>query len=88
MREVLFDISETLSPVELVARWRGRIKIRTLECWRYRKTGPAWQKIGGRVYYPIDFVIEYEEEMCVIPKEKKRAVSVKSASVNGSPAQG
>jgi hypothetical protein len=78
------EISEMLSPIELVARWRGRIKIRTLECWRYRKIGPAWQKIGGRVFYPVDFIVEYEEEMCFIPKEKKRAASAKSAGCSGS----
>jgi hypothetical protein len=65
-----------LTPFELVARWHFKITVRTLENWRYRKQGPAWQRIGGRIMYPIDFVIEYEQDNTVIPKEKRKCQSL------------
>jgi hypothetical protein len=43
---------------ELADRWR--ISPRTLERWRWRKSGPSYHKIGGRVVYAVDDVEAYE----------------------------
>lgn len=43
---------------ELASRWR--ISPRTLERWRWRKTGPSYTKIGGRVVYAVEDVEAYE----------------------------
>jgi hypothetical protein len=37
---------------ELAFRWR--ISPRTLERWRWSKTGPVFLKIGGRVIYRLE----------------------------------
>jgi len=43
---------------ELAARWR--ISPRTLERWRWRKTGPSYVKLGGKVIYAIEDIEAYE----------------------------
>ena len=47
-----------LNQLELAGRWR--ISARTLERWRWRKQGPAYLKIGGRVVYRLADVLAYE----------------------------
>jgi hypothetical protein len=49
-----------LTPAELAERWRHAIKPGTLVNWRIKKRGPRWVKIGQRVLYPMDAVVEYE----------------------------
>jgi predicted site-specific integrase-resolvase len=46
---------------KLVAR-RWGISHRTLERWRRKGRGPAYLKIGGRVFYRLDDVKSYEAE--------------------------
>jgi hypothetical protein len=41
-----------LSQAELALRWR--ISPRTLERWRWSKTGPVYLKIGGGVIYRLE----------------------------------
>ena len=41
---------ETLFPQAQVADMLG-CTVRTLETWRQSRTGPAWTKVGHRVYY-------------------------------------
>lgn len=48
------------TPEELIARWRNRVKLKTLACWRSTKQGPTFVKIGAKPLYPIEAVIEYE----------------------------
>jgi hypothetical protein len=43
---------------ELAGRWR--ISPRTLERWRWIKTGPTFLKIGGRVVYLVADIEAYE----------------------------
>ena len=43
---------------ELADRWR--LSPRTLERWRWRKTGPSYTKLGGKVVYSLDDVEAYE----------------------------
>jgi len=49
-----------LTPAELVQRWRSRVNMRTLANWRSSGQGPRYEKIGGRVLYPLRFVEDYE----------------------------
>lgn len=49
-----------LSPAELVARWGDRVKAKTLANWRTSGEGPAFQKFGNRIGYPMSAVLDYE----------------------------
>lgn len=44
----------------LARRWS--ISPRTLEDWRWRKIGPRYLKVGGRVIYRLEDVEAYEAE--------------------------
>lgn len=54
-------IRELLSPKDLSERYKGRVTERTLANWRSTGQGPRFVKIGGRVMYPVEKVIEWEE---------------------------
>ena len=43
---------------EVAQRWR--VSARTLERWRWQKSGPTYTKIGGRVVYAIEDIQAYE----------------------------
>ena len=45
---------------ELADRWR--ISPRTLERWRWRKSGPSYHKIGGRVVYRLEDIVDFERD--------------------------
>jgi hypothetical protein len=47
------------SQAELAFRWR--ISPRTLERWRWSKTGPVFLKIGGRVIYRLEDIEAFEK---------------------------
>jgi hypothetical protein len=47
-----------LNQRELADRWR--ISARTLERWRWRKTGPNYHKLGGKIGYSLADVEAYE----------------------------
>lgn len=47
-----------LNQVELARRWS--ISPRTLERWRWRKQGPSYMRLGGRVAYKIGDVEAFE----------------------------
>lgn len=47
-----------LTQTELATRWR--ISPRSLERWRWLKTGPNFTKIGGKVVYDLKDVEAYE----------------------------
>lgn len=54
--------SEYLTPRELAARWRNIVSLSTLDNWRSSQNrGPRFVKIGGRVLYPLDEVVAYEQ---------------------------
>ena len=50
--------TQHLDQETLSRRWR--VSPRTLERWRWLKTGPAYIKIGGRVVYTMMDVEAYE----------------------------
>lgn len=52
--------SEYLTPYALHKRWGAAISPKTLANWRTKCRGPRWAKIGGRVVYPLEAVLEYE----------------------------
>lgn len=47
-----------LTQDDLACRWR--ISGRTLERWRWRKIGPAYVKVGGRVVYRLADILFFE----------------------------
>ena len=47
-----------LTQAELAARWR--LSPRTLERWRWRKTGPSYTKLGCKIGYALADVLDYE----------------------------
>jgi hypothetical protein len=47
-----------LNQIDLSRRWS--ISPRTLERWRWLKTGPRYLKIGGRVVYRLEDVEAFE----------------------------
>jgi len=51
-----------LTPQEVAARYNGTISVRTLANWRSSKNSPPYVKVGGRVLYPIDKLIEWERK--------------------------
>lgn len=60
-----------LNTEQVVMRWSGmgiQVSARTLEDWRRLGKGPAYITIARRVYYPLDFLQEYEEDCARIPK--------------------
>lgn len=48
------------TPKELVERYKGTITLRTLANWRCTGDGARYTKIGGRVLYPTEAVLEWE----------------------------
>jgi hypothetical protein len=48
-----------LNQIELARRWN--ISPRTLERWRWLGQGPVYLKLGGRVSYRLDDVVDYED---------------------------
>ncbi|MFN3347343.1 helix-turn-helix transcriptional regulator [Pseudorhodoplanes sp.] len=47
-----------LNQYELAKRWS--ISQRTLERWRWKRKGPPYLKIGGRVVYELDAIEAFE----------------------------
>jgi hypothetical protein len=54
-----------LTPAELVVRYEGKISTRTLANWRSQGTSPPFTKVGGRILYPLDELIEWEKRRTV-----------------------
>jgi len=52
--------SDFITPEELVERYRGRISLRTLSNWRYANRGPKYHRLGNRILYKLDDVLEWE----------------------------
>lgn len=54
-----------LTPTDLVERYQGKITKRTLANWRSTGTSPPYTKVGGRILYPLDKLIEWEHTRTV-----------------------
>ena len=49
-----------LTAKELSARWNNSLSVRTLANWRSLAEGPAFVKVGARVFYRMDDVYAWE----------------------------
>lgn len=58
-----------LNQVELSRRWK--ISPRTLERWRWLGEGPRYLKVGGRVIYRLEDIIEHEEQQLRAAEERR-----------------
>lgn len=56
---------EFLTPAEVSARYSGRISVRTLSNWRNLGSGPPYTKLGGKVLYPLERLVEWEQRNTV-----------------------
>ena len=56
-----------LTPVEVSERYGGAIDVATLANWRAAGKGPPFTKIGGKVLYRFDSLIEWEQARTVVP---------------------
>lgn len=54
-------MEQFLTPKEVSVRYKGKITERTLANWRSSGEGPRFTKIGGRVLYSLEAVIEWEK---------------------------
>ena len=54
-----------LTPTELVERYNGKVTIRTLANWRSAGISPPFTKVGGRILYPLNQLIEWERRRTV-----------------------
>lgn len=54
-----------LTPHELVARYEGKVNVRTLANWRSSGVSPPFTKVGGRILYPLNELIEWEKNRTV-----------------------
>lgn len=49
-----------LTAEELRSRWNNSLSVRTLANWRSLAEGPAFVKVGARVFYRMDDVLAWE----------------------------
>lgn len=55
-----------LTPSEVVARYEGKINVRTLANWRSQGVSPPFTKVGGRILYPVQELLEWERRRTVV----------------------
>lgn len=54
-----------LTPEQLADRYGNRITPKTFANWRTLGKGPVFTKIGGKVFYRLSDVLEWEESRTV-----------------------
>lgn len=52
---------EELDPAQVSARYNGRISVRTLANWRTQGKGPKFIRRGGKIFYPLKYLEEWDE---------------------------
>lgn len=60
------DRHDLLTTAELARRWR--LAPRTLQRWRNFSFGPAWMRLGGRIYYRLSDVEAFEARQSFTPE--------------------
>jgi hypothetical protein len=60
-----------LHQVDVARRWR--ISERTLEAWRWRRKGPPYLRIGGRIAYRLTDIEAYEAQSFHQPRNGDEA---------------
>lgn len=58
-------MSTLLTPHEVSARYRNKIKVKTLANWRSNGEGPKYVKIGGAVLYPVEELEQWERKRII-----------------------
>ena len=58
---------EFLTPKQVAERYGA--KVTALSNWRFHKKGPPYTKVGGKVLYPLDELIEWEKKQTIKPTE-------------------
>ncbi len=53
-------MADFLTPDQLVKRWQGAVTTGTLANWRSKGVGPTFTKLRGRVLYPLQAVVDFE----------------------------
>lgn len=51
-----------LKPSEVASRWSNAVTVGTLANWRSQGKGPAFQKLGTRVRYPLAQLTAWEAD--------------------------
>jgi hypothetical protein len=51
-----------MTPQQLADRWGQMVSARTLANWRCRGAGPAYVKVGSRVFYRMADIFRYEKQ--------------------------
>jgi len=54
-----------LSPQELAERYNGKVTVRTLANWRSSGISPPFTKVGGRIFYRLQDIEEWEKTRTV-----------------------
>lgn len=65
-----------LTPQEVSERYKRKISVKTLANWRTKKLGPKWTKIGGRILYRLDHVIDWEKTRTTVAIIGKAAAAL------------
>ena len=55
-----------LNQIDLARRWN--ISHRTLERWRWKREGPPYIKLGGRIVYRFEDILAFERDHLAITK--------------------
>jgi hypothetical protein len=63
-------VKQFLTPAEVADRYGQTISVRTLANWRSTKNSPPYVKVGGRVLYPVDRLIEWEQRRTMAAPKK------------------
>lgn len=53
-------MADMLTARDLSDRYGGWVSIKTLANWRSKGSGPDYVRIGGKVFYPLDAIEEWE----------------------------
>ena len=80
-------MSRRLSAQQLSERWGGSPNAVTLACWRARRKGPPYTKVGKTIWYDEADVERYERERRYDPAKLRRRSSTPAAepAVPGTP---
>lgn len=54
-----------MTPEQVAARYKGNLSVRTLANWRTSGDGPKYIKIGGKVMYRRDALLQWEDSRTV-----------------------
>lgn len=54
-----------LTAKQVSERYNGLLSVNTLNNWRNLGNGPAFLKIGGKVLYPLEKLVEWEQRNTV-----------------------